>query len=252
MHTSKLLASSDFQYWQLDRDRFVKVDFGAVCPDYHELDRVGVVSPHLEDGVFNTSAVLLSLTTAFYDVLRLHSDDFFDYPQHFAFIGTSHDGVHTRNGRLPVDDASIGAAWGNLDVWPDSKWITVPGTATEMMKKAVDFQINRLFWPEDFKLSQDGGRLPAYARKMLKTRLKAIYYYDTTTPTVEIHVSQQVADLVRESIAQLPGVEGTPTDKTESRTVTQPNEDNSPYVERYRRVSVDEFLEDMNRCFDSY
>ena len=239
MHTSKLLSSSDFQYWQLTENERISVDFKGFCPDYHELDRVGVISPCIEDGILHTGDVLLALTTAFYDVLRARETDFFDYPQHFAFIGASEDTVHARGERLPMD--RIGAGWGNLDVWPDSKWIPAPGSATGMLKKIHDFQINRLFLPHGFKSDNDESRLPAYVRKMLETRLKTVYYYNTPIPNVEIRASKQVADVIQRSIAEFPNVE---------RETQQPIQSDFPSVGRYRQVSVDDFLTDMVGCFD--
>ena len=239
MHTSKLLKSSDFQYWQLIQEGRISVDFEGFCPDYHELDRVGIISPCLEDGVLYTGDALLALTTAFYDVLRSRETDFFDYPQHFAFIGISEDTVNTRGERLPMD--RIGAGWGNLDVWPDSKWIPTPGSVTGMLKKVFDFQINRLFLPHGFKPGSDGFLLPDYARKMLDTRLKTVYYYNTPVPNVEICASQQVADLIQRSIAEFPNIEN---------AVKHPVQSDFPSVGRYQQVSVDDFLVDMVGCFD--
>lgn len=240
MHTSKLLKSSDFQYWQLTENNRISVDFEKFCPDYHELDRVGVISPCIEDGILYTGEALLALTTAFYDVLRAREIDFFDYPQHFAFIGTNGDTVQARGERLAMD--RIGAGWGNLDVWPDSKWIPTPGSAVGMMKKVHDFQINRLFLPHGFKPRSDESALPAYARKMLGTRLKAVYYYKTPIPNVEIHASQQVADLVQKSLAEFPSTKG---------EVDHPAQSECPAVGSYQRVGVDDFLEDMVDCFSS-
>ena len=248
MHTSKLLRALDFQYWRLAEEGRFSVDFEGFCPDYHELDRVGIISPCLEDGILYTGDALLALTTAFYDALRARGTDFFDYPQHFAFIGASEDAVHTRSERLPRD--RIGTGWGNLDVWPNSKWIATPGSVTGMLKKAFDFQINRLFLPHNFKPGPDESPLPAYARKMLGTRLKAVYYYNTPIPNVEIRVSQQVADLVQRSIAELPNAESASTHQTQGREVEHPTQSNFPSVEQYRQVSVDDFLEDMAGCFD--
>ena len=239
MHTSKLLKSSDFQYWQLTENERISVDFNGFCLDYHELDRVGVISPCIEDGIRYTGDALLALTTAFYDVLRAQETDFFDYPQHFAFIGASEGTIHARDERLPMD--RIGAGWGNLDVWPDSKWIPTPGSATGMLKKIHDFQINRLFLPHGFKPGSDESSLPSYARKMLETRLKAVYYYNAPSPNVEIHGSQQVADLVQKSLAEFPST------KSEVDPSTQGD---FPSVGRYQQVSVDDFLEDMVGCFD--
>jgi hypothetical protein len=248
MHTSKLLRASDFQYWRLAEDERISVDFEKFCPDYHELDRVGVISPCLEDGILYTGDALLALTTAFYDVLRSRTTNFFDYPQHFAFIGASKDTVHTRGERLPMDQ--VGTGWGNLDVWPDSKWIATPRSLTGMLKKVFDFQINRLFLPQDLKPGTNESPLPTYARKMLGTRLKAVYYYNTPIPNVEIHSSQQVADLVQKSIAELPNAESASEYQIQGREVEHPAQSNFPYVERYRQVNVDDFLDDMTGCFD--
>ncbi len=239
MHTSKLLRSSDFQYWRLAGEERINVDFKAFCPDYHELDRIGVISPCLEDGVLYTGDALLALTTAFYDVLRARETDFFDYPQHFAFIGTSEGVVHTHSEKLPMD--RIGTGWGNLDVWPDSKWIPTPRDVTGMLRKVFDFQINRLFLPHGFKPASNQSLLPAYARKMLGTRLKAIYYYNTPMPNIELRASQQVADLIQRSIAEFPDV---------GNEIEHPVQTDFPAVGRYQQVGVDDFLEDMAGCFD--
>ena len=239
MHTSKLLKSSDFQYWRLAKDKRISVDFEGFCSDYHELDRVGVISPCIEDGIFYTGDALLALTTAFYDVLRSRETDFFDYPQHFAFIGASGDVVHTRSERLPMD--RIGTGWGNLDVWPNSKWIATPTNATGMLKKVFDFQINRLFLPHDFKPGSDESPLPSYAHKMLGTRLKAVYYYNTPIPNIEICASQQVADLIQKSIAEFPNAES---------EVERSAQNNFPSVGHYQQVSVDDFLKAMTGCFE--
>src|SRR5436190_9306686 len=93
MHTSSLLTASDFAYWRLEAGGAAPIDFAALFPDYHELDRVGVVSPHLEDGIHFTGASLLALATAFYDVQRAKATAFFNYPQHFALLGGAGDTV---------------------------------------------------------------------------------------------------------------------------------------------------------------
>jgi hypothetical protein len=110
-----------------------------------------------------------------------------------------------------------------------------------MLKKVFDFQINRLFLPHDFKLGSDESPLPAYACKMLGTRLRAVYYYNTPTPNVEIRASQQVADLIQRSIAEFPNANSEVEHSTQS---------DFPSVERYQQVSVDAFLADMAGCFE--
>ena len=190
MHTSTLLISQNFEYWQSGENGLTCVDFETFCPDYHELDRTGVISPHLEDGILHTGYALLALTTAFYDIWRARTDDFFIYPQHFAILDITREGVNTGCGRLPLEKSTLGGPWGNLDVWPNSKWIPAHGSVSGMLKKAFDLQINRLFWPEDFRPNRKEKSLPAYAVQMLRTHLKAVYYYSTSGPNIEIHAAQ--------------------------------------------------------------
>src|SRR5690606_9756161 len=113
-----------------------------------ELDRVGVVSLCLEDGVIHTGRALLALTTAFYDCHRARGGELFDYPQHFAFVGADETGIRTRTGSVP-DAPSLWDAWSWLDVWPAHKWVATPPTATALLGRVSDYQINRLFWPQD-------------------------------------------------------------------------------------------------------
>ena len=242
MHTSLLLRSSHFQFRRIDTGAPTHVAFSAFCADYHEQDRVGVVSPHLEDGVLHTGYALLALTTAFFDAQRARGGDFFVYPQHFAIIGADQGGVATRAGRLDLtlDDAGFGGAWAWLDVWPDSNWITSPGTPLAMLRKVFAFQINRLFWPHDFVSDDEAPArlLPAYARRILESRLKSVYYYNTPTPTVEISAAQPAAKIVQQSIERLPAaVQGALCQNAH------------PQPEQYRQVSVAEFLYDMESCF---
>ena len=208
MHTSTRLSATDFQFWHQSSRTSQQTDFGTFCPDYHALDRVAVVSPNLEDGVCQTGYALLALTTAFYDRLRTRSTDFFDYPQHFAFVGAQGTDVCTGNGRLPPDTPKLWHAWSWLDVWPDNKWITAPPTATAMLQRVFDHQINRLFWPRGLKPEQNEATLPDYAWKMLKTHLKAVYYYgdgaQQTGERFEIRASPATDALVQESLALLP------------------------------------------------
>lgn len=208
MHTSTRLSATDFQFWHQNSRAVQQTDFGIFCPDYHALDRVGVVSPNLEDGVCQTSYALLALTTAFYDCLRTRSDNFFDYPQHFAFVGAQGTDVYSYSGRLPLDTPKLWHAWSWLDVWPDNKWVTAPPTATAMLQRVFDYQINRLFWPRGLRPQANEATLPDYAWKMLKTHLKSVYYYgdgdQQAGQRVEISVTPAIDALVQESYTMLP------------------------------------------------
>ncbi len=270
MHTSQALRSSHFEYRRPGADG--RVAFSAFCADYHDQDRVAVVSPRLEDGVLHTAYALLALTTAFYDVQRANGGDFFIYPQHFAIIGEhppgaaparppngSSDkiGIATGAGRLDLtlDEAGIGGAWAWLDVWPGGNWHTASQTPAAMLKKAFDLHINRLFWPQDYtprsrpvQATENGEcadpPLPEYARKMLRTRLKSVYYYNTSAPTIEIIADQPAVDIVQFSLDKLPA----PLRQTLDQDTDPPS---SPGLESFRQVSVNDFLDDVAACFTS-
>jgi len=237
MHTSNRLTATDFQYWQLTPSGAVQRSFADFCPNYHELDRVGVVSPCLEDGVLYIGRTLLALTTAFYDCHRTRTADFFDYPQHFAFVGGSGQGVQTQSTMIAPNTPELWDAWSWLDVWPDNKWITAPASATGLLQRVFDFQINRLFWPRHLFPAPGEQALPAYIYQMLRTRLKSIYYYTTATPnqaqfpTVEVRVSSAANELWQESITRLPRV--------------LPLQPSDSAVEQFQPVNIDDFLNAM-------
>ena len=246
MHTSQALRSSHFQYRRISAGGRAHVGFSSFCPEYHEQDRVGVVSPHLEDGILHSGYALLALTTAFYHAHKRRARDFFIYPQHFAIIGADQSGVATRAGRLDLklDEDGIGGAWGWLDVWPPSNWLTAPAAPAALLTKVFEFQINRLFWPQDF-VARDAPQadlLPCYARRILSTRLKSVYYYCSPAPTIEINAAQPAAEIVRASIERLPTAvqQALPQDVAPGCP---------PRRQSYRQVSVDDFLQEMESCF---
>ena len=214
MHTSTRLTNTDFQFFRHDSTGAQPIGFADFCPDYHELDRVVVVSPTLEAGVYHTSYALLALTTAFYDRLRARGGDFFDYPQHFAFVGAEGDCVYTGGGPLPLTTPKVWDAWSWLDVWPANKWVPTPVTATEMLQRVFDYQINRLFWPRSLQPGENEPTLPAYVWKMLRTRLKGVYYYGDDTKTkpeptdewIELCAAPAGSAIVKESLDRLPEV----------------------------------------------
>jgi hypothetical protein len=251
MHTSHILKSGDFQYWQREQDALAQVDFDACFPDYHRVDRIGVVSPHLEDGALHTRYALLAATTTFYDRLRARGGEFFDYPHHFAFCDVTTEGVATRCGRVSLDASTFGA-WSGLDVWPESQWIRASGRVESMLQHVFAWQINCLFWPEFFMPATDTEPLPVYVQPLLAARLKTVYYYAAADPDVEIHVNATVDDLVREkSVARLPECVRAAMLADSADPVVPPTASPFPFVERYRRVSVETFLADMAPCFQS-
>jgi hypothetical protein len=258
MHTSTRLCAGDFHFrrqgLQDGKEGSQEVDFALFSPNYHEQDRIGVVSLGLEDGVLNTSYALLAFTTAFYDRLRARGKEFFDYPQHFAFVGTDKSKagnsrpnawgavVHAGSDLLPAETPQLWNAWSWLDVWPDAKWVTAPATAAGMLQRAFDYQINRLFWPRALNLEQQESQLPAHLWKMLKSSLKAVYLYGEGNGAMaglagdcfEVRVLAAAQEIVQESVVQLPA----PLLIARAAAITQAP--TAPQV--YERVAVEEFL----------
>jgi hypothetical protein len=248
MHTTTVLCSRDFQYWQIaSNDQPILGDFAACWPHYHHQDRIGVVAPCLATGICQTGYALLALTTAFYDVLRQQSPTFYDYPHHFAFLDVNDDGVSTAGRRVQLDLAAVGSPWGALDVWPESNWIVASGTVDGMLKKVFDWQINHLFWPEAFMPGPRAAALPDYVRKLLAARLKTVSYYNTTCPTLELRVSPPVEAMRQRSIGRLPQVPDTLA--VASWAATPSPDTRFPYLGRYRQVRVQDFLTAMQPCF---
>lgn len=226
MHTSTLLSSGDFTGFlrSSEAGEWKPVPLAALFPDYHELDRVGVVSPGIEDGVLFTGATLLALTTAFYDVQRERGPEFFNYPQHFALLGSG------------VDTPSVlGATWGNLDVWPEANWHAASPTASEMLRLVFSLQVSRLFWPERLQPGEVETRMPDYARRLLHARLKSVYLYNTSAPNATIQGSPNAEGILRKSVARLPGE--VPSAPEIGRN-------------RLRSVPAEEFLAGMADCFE--
>lgn len=51
MHTSALFQATDFRYRRIEGQGSVDARFAELFPEYHELDRVGVVSLRAADGI---------------------------------------------------------------------------------------------------------------------------------------------------------------------------------------------------------
>jgi hypothetical protein len=239
MHTSTRLAAADFSFLQRIHADQHPLTFAEFCPGYHELDRVGVVSLCVEDGVLHTGRALLALTTAFYDCQRARGSDFFDYPQHFAFVGGDEAGLRTHSGATLPDAPHQWDAWSWLDVWPAHKWAATPPTATAMLERVFDYQINRLFWPHGLRPAAGEEPLPDYAQKMLRTRLKAVYCYSAAIspehegPVVEVRLSPPAETLLQESVGRLPPSRRPPVSEATAAT------------DRFRLLDSAQFLASM-------
>ena len=242
MHTSARITQSDFVYRRRQDSKSEVLSFSEAYPDYHPLDRVGLVSPRLEDGVFGLAAAVLGLATGFYDCLRSKGDEFFNYPQHHAFIGGRESRVHTRNGDKDLSIPEMGSAWGWLDVWPETNWHLCPATPEDMLEAVFRHQVNRVFWPASFMPGEVDNPLSHYAYKLLSGRLKSVWYYDCEDGNLEVLASGSAADVIRESLERLP--------RGGAETYHEAEATSRSWIEnRFKLVEPQAFLEDMSACF---
>ena len=93
---------------------------------FGEHDRLGVVIGRPGGGL-GASALITAAITAFYDLQRARSPDFFIYPDYFLFHVGRPFGDHSR-----------------LDIWPAHKEVVVPAEAREVLRAVNDRAITRL------------------------------------------------------------------------------------------------------------
>ena len=238
MHTSSRLHATDFTWQRVVPTGSVDSAFTSLFPDYHPQDRIGIVSPVLEDGILHAGGLLLALTTAFYDACRADGPGFFDYPQQLAFIGGDQNGVYTASGEILTNREQWSAAYGWLDVWPEGNWIVVPPHPVALLERIGQLHINRLLWPESLANTPPDRLLPAYARRLLASRLKSVWLYDSPAPDVELRLSPVAATLMAESRTRLP----------ESPVGANPTETLDTF--RYRITGAEAFLTERASCFE--
>jgi hypothetical protein len=245
MHTRAILRFDHFR--TSGAEGRCPLGFPHLCPEYHPQDRIAVVAPQLDAAVSGTARALLACTTAFYDASRDRGNDYFDYPQHFCILDADGQTVNTTRGRVEADIAAVAAAWSNLDVWPECKWHCTDGTSNAMLRKVFELQIDRVFWPEGFSTPDDDPPLPAYMRRTLMSHLKQVCYYNASEPTVNIHAGGPALELVKASLARLPG------DDSCGRATGQelrPGADGFiAHGERFRQVSCMDFLAEHEALF---
>ena len=221
MHTANHLRGSDFEIFVNGR----KQDHAEFFRGFTNVRRLGLVAPGGIDGV-GASNLIMAYVTAFYDAYRATGEDFYAYPDFFIFQSKS-----------PV------ASYGKLDIWPDHKWVSVGGDATERLNAINDRGVNILMVP-DGKPAE-----PNYERPQLASARRNI----DTCYVYSLEGQVEAADLTvrcpKEPIAEWTiGVFETPALSEDSTIQQQRSEWASVHAEKafleqsYRQVSLDEAL----------
>lgn len=240
MHSSTELDSRSFEVQVGD----APASIDDLLPGFDERDRLGVVVRE-PLGAIGASTLLLAAVTAFYDIQRAKSKDFFIYPDNFTFhLGRRH-GDHSM-----------------LEVWPGHKEVIVTDDAEELLRAINDRAITRMLVPdgEPAKVRFDRETLAS-----AKNRIASAFAYspagrvaraDVTIAGNEVSESYVNAVLDPDDLVRMIGdAADTYAQAVASRADEVPKEvrsrlraqragvleDGRP-VETYRRLTLDEAL----------
>ena len=235
MHSSPFLFGKEFKATRLAS---VNGGFGATSvadafADYHSQDRVAIITPDWEAGFAQNAVAVTALTALFYDAQRSLGRAFYTYPSHYLLVCRDADGIRTSGASKPPSLQAAGRPWSHLDVWPETQWSEVPSDTSSLLRTIFALHAHRVFWPEDLPLSAKGERLPAYIRLILASRLKAVYFYNSAAPNLEITASAGARELL----------EATP--KFFSPGFVPPDRG------QYRIVDPKSFLDTVADCFET-
>jgi hypothetical protein len=220
MHSSRELHSSAFDV-RVEGEAATLAD---VLPGFEAADRVGAVARRPCAAV-GCSALLMAAITAFYDIQRARSEDFFIYPDYFVFHVARRLGRHNR-----------------LDVWPPHKEVVVADEPEELLRAINDRAITRL-------LVEDGapGERDGFARETLASahaRIRTSLAYSATgrvgAADVAIASNDIVETYVEGVLEQSDDVE--PADREWMAAGRGGLVEDGRPVETYRRIELDEAL----------
>jgi hypothetical protein len=219
VHSSQELASSAFAV-SIDGVPSTVTD---LLPGFAAADRLGVVVRR-PCGAVGASALLLAAVTAFYDIQRGRSPDFFIYPDYFVFHAGRRLGSHNR-----------------LEIWPPHKEVVVADDPEELLRAINDRGVTRL-------LVEDGAPGEgSFARETLASArdriLTALAYgpngraRDADVSIASNDVTESYVGAVLEQSRDVPAGERDRIAAARRQLI----EGDRP-VETYRRIGLDEAL----------
>jgi hypothetical protein len=212
MHSSKELRSSSFETTVGGRE----VGLVDLFEGFDEHDRLGVVVRR-PCGAVGASALITATITAFYDIQRARSSDFFIYPDYYLFHVGRPLGDHRR-----------------LDIWPPRKEVVVPEDPMELLGAINDRAITRLVVedgePGDPELERDAV---ATARARIATCLA--YSASGRVRDADVRIaSNPVSESYVDGVLDRNGHKG----EIDRKNLIE----GGVPVETYRRIELDEAL----------
>ncbi|WP_047866029.1 hypothetical protein [Rubrobacter aplysinae] len=222
MHTTQDLTESSFTITVDGR----RAGIQDVFPEFDERDRLGMIS-RSPCGVVGASALILATVTAFYELQRRRSDDFFVYPDYFVF----HAGG-------PVGDHKM------FDIFPAHKEVVVEDDPEEILRAINDRAVTRLLIEDGPPADPEFGR-PTLASVGVRTAVA--YSPGGRVEGADLSVTGNEA--TEEYVGNvLDGSEALDAGAGEGVRAGRATlmEDDRP-LETYRRLAVDEALARLSR-----
>ena len=168
MHSS-VLRGSDFKIL-VNRHQQDHADFFR---GWTSTRRLGVVAPGCVDGVGAVN-LIMAYVTAFYDAYRATGEDFFAYPDFFAF----------QSGH-PI------ASYGWFDIWPEHKSVSVGDNPAERLNAITDRGINALIVPDGTPTDRDYNKVQlASAQRNIDTSY--VYSFDGQVEEADLTIRCQM------------------------------------------------------------
>jgi hypothetical protein len=217
VHSTEDLTSASFTITVDDQD----ATFVDLFPGFDESDRLGVIVRQPCGGL-GASTLILATVTAFYDVQRERSDDFFIYPDYFLF--------HVDR---PLGDHNM------LDIWPGHKEVVVATDPEEVLRAINDRAITRLL-VEDV---EPGA--PSFERETLASaNILTAFAYSSQgrVDDADVSVSGNAATESYASAVLDQSQEIDSAIRDGIRSGRRNLLENGTPIETYRRIGVDEAL----------
>ena len=241
MHSARELSSSAFDLKVAGRE----VRLTDLFEGFGEHDRLGVIVGRPGGGL-GASALITATITAFYDLQRARSPDFFIYPDYFVFHLGRPFGDHSR-----------------LDIWPAHKEVVVPAEPREVLRAVNDRAITRLVVeegePRDPELGAEerasararissclaysaSGRVSGADVRVAANAVVEGYVDDTLDPERRAAEQRARGAEARADEIAAHGDEISPSERIRIRREREGLVEDGVPVETYRRIALDEAL----------
>jgi hypothetical protein len=208
MHTTALVTPAAF--------RIVREDGSGTGPVPE--GRLAVVSPLPADAIISAGYLISALIALHYQRRPASEPGSCNYPEHILLF----------EARQGLDDAGMERTWGNLDIWPKSQWRGCDGSLRAYLAAVVSEDVEVMLWPHALTV----GAAVSDLSQASFPRLRDVWLYGGPRPNHAISVDTAVEALVQRSLRAVPSGDPRVDDRLKR----------TDFVERYRRVTVAEFL----------